>query len=218
MKLLLGSVFARKDWLILGVQFRVKMTLRSAASPRRALATHSASNCISSELLKSHLPFTSITLAIHLSSVIHMSFTYGSLGQQDVQWMLHNWLNRAWKPASTKHYLIFWFSTMALQQYCLCILVPLISFQCPFSLSVFGSRPLSGPFHCQMPTMWPITETRRPTLIPLSVNKLPIFVSGKTNDSVLLVFLFFQTCNSNFVGHRCISYICFNLESFQIKD
>ena len=44
----------------------VKMTLRSVARPRRALARHSTGTCISSGTLKSHLYFTSIALAIHL--------------------------------------------------------------------------------------------------------------------------------------------------------
>ena len=143
------------------------MTLRSAARPRWALAGHSAGTCISSGELKSHLSFT-------CSSLIHTSFTCGSLGLQHVPGMLHNLLNRAWRPASTKHSLILWFSAKALP-----ILVPLISFQCPFFLLVFCSQTLPGPFHCQMPTMWPMTETGRPTLIPLSVIKLPIFVSVK---------------------------------------
>ena len=55
------------------------MTLRSAARPRRALVRHSAGTCISSGTLKSHLYFTSITLAIHMflshSHVFHLSVT-----------------------------------------------------------------------------------------------------------------------------------------------
>ena len=44
----------------------VKMTLRSAARPWRALTRHSAGTCISFGTLQSHLCFTPIALVIHL--------------------------------------------------------------------------------------------------------------------------------------------------------
>ena len=54
----------------------VKMTLKLAARPRRALARHSAGTYISSDRLQSHLCFTSATLVIHLflshSQVFHL--------------------------------------------------------------------------------------------------------------------------------------------------
>ena len=46
-------------------KFMVKMTLRSAARPQRALARHLAGTCISLGTLQSHLCFTPITLVIH---------------------------------------------------------------------------------------------------------------------------------------------------------
>ena len=58
----------------------VKMTLRSAARPRRALARHSANTCLSSGTLQSHLCFTPITHAIHSflshSHVFHLWVTW----------------------------------------------------------------------------------------------------------------------------------------------
>ena len=58
----------------------VKVTLRSAARPRRALARHSAGTYISSGTLQSHLCFTSVTLVIHLflshSHVFHLWVTW----------------------------------------------------------------------------------------------------------------------------------------------
>ena len=65
---------------------------------------HSRVNCVSLQL---HLSFT-------CSSLLHMSFTCGSLGQQGDQRMLYNWLIRAWRPASTKHYLVVCLSAKAL--------------------------------------------------------------------------------------------------------
>ena len=57
----------------------VKVTLRSAARPRWALARLSPGTCISSGTLKSHLSSTSITLVIHLflcnSHVVHLWVT-----------------------------------------------------------------------------------------------------------------------------------------------
>ena len=67
----------------------VKMTLRSAAYPWRALAKHLAGTCISFGTLQSHLCFAPITFVVHLFlSSIHTSFTGGSLDQQSVQWIL----------------------------------------------------------------------------------------------------------------------------------
>ena len=74
---------------------------------RRALAFrlgHSRVTCVSPQL---HLSFTR-------SFLIQTSYTCGSLGQQSVQWMLHNWIIRAWKPASSKHSPVLWFSAKAL--------------------------------------------------------------------------------------------------------
>ena len=154
----------------------VKMTLRSAARPRQALARHSAGTCISSGTLQSHLCFTPITLVIH-SFLFHSHFFH----------MLHNWLVRAWRLASTKHSLILWFSAKALP-----ILVSLISFQCLSFPSVVSAQTFPCHFPGSKPTVWPMTEQRRPTLMPLPVILLPIFVSGKTIDYFLRVVHFFM--------------------------
>ena len=151
------------------------MTLRSAARRRRALARRSLTHSV-----QLHLSFTR-------SFFIHISFTCQSLGQQSVLWMLHNWLIRAWRLASTKHSLIRWFSAKALP-----LSVPLISFQCLSIPSVVSSQPFPGHFPCLKPTVWPMTEQRRPTLMPLSVILLPISVSGKTIDYFLRVHFFMQ--------------------------
>ena len=92
----------------------VEMTLRTAARLWRSLARHSVGTYISSGTLQSLFCFTSVTLVIHLflshSHVFHLWVT----GQQSVQWMLRNWLIRAWKPASSKHSPVLWFSAKAL--------------------------------------------------------------------------------------------------------
>ena len=150
---------------------------------RRALAFlvgHSRVTCVSLQL---HLSFT-------CSFLIHTSFTCGSLDQQSVQWMLHYWLVRAWRLASTKHSLICWFSAKALP-----ILVPLISFQCLSFPSVVSSRTFSGHFPRLKPIVCPMTEQRRPTLMPSSVILLPISVPGKTIDYFLRgLHSFIQVC------------------------
>ena len=74
---------------------------------RRALAFHLGHSRVTCVSLQLHLSFTR-------SFLIHTSFTCGSLGQQSVQWMLHNWIIRAWKPASSKHSPVLWFSAKAL--------------------------------------------------------------------------------------------------------
>ena len=57
----------------------------------------------------------SLCVSLHLqllftcSSLSHTYFTCGSLGQQSVQWVIHSWLIRAWRPAFPKHSLISWF-------------------------------------------------------------------------------------------------------------
>ena len=127
----------------------VKVTLRSAFH-----LGHSRVTCASLQL---HLSFA-------CSFLIHTSFTCGSLDQQSVNQMLHNWLCRAWRLASTKHKLIHWFSAKALP-----ILVSLISFQCLSFLSMVSSQTQPGHFPCWKPTVWPMTELRRPTLMPLTI-------------------------------------------------
>ena len=110
----------------------VEMTLRSAARPRwhsqgtrRTLAFHLGHSRVTCVSLQLHFLFT-------CSSLIHTSFTYGSLCQQGVQWVIHNWLIRAWRPAFTKHSLILWISAKALP-----ILVTSLSLEMPHSPSRF---------------------------------------------------------------------------------
>ena len=86
---------------------RVKMTLRSAARPsehsrgtQHTLAFHLGHSRVTCGSLQLHLLFT-------CSSFIKTSFTWGSLGQQGVQWVIYNWQIRAWRPASTKHSQVF---------------------------------------------------------------------------------------------------------------
>ena len=115
----------------------VKMTLGQqpalgghSRDTRRALAFHLG-----------HLRVTCISLQLHLlftcSSLIHTSFTYGSLGQQSVQWMLHNWLISARRPAFTKHSLTLWCPEKALPGTSFgpidFISMPLLSLHWPFS-------------------------------------------------------------------------------------
>ena len=90
-------------WFGYFVVLLVKMTLRSAARPRRALARHSGHSRVTCVSLQLHFSFI-------CSSLIHMYFTCGLLGQQSVQWMLHNWLIRALKPAYSKHLPVLWIS------------------------------------------------------------------------------------------------------------
>ena len=149
--------FPQTDNSLVVEEWEEKMTLRLAARPRRALAFH----------LK-HSRITCISLQLHLlltcSSPLHTSFTCGTLGQQSVQWMLHNWLISACRSASTKHSLILWFSAKALLS-----LVLLIPFQYLSFPSVDSSQTLPGHFPFLKLTVWPMTETRRPTLMPLQV-------------------------------------------------
>ena len=146
---------------------------------RRALAFHLGHSRVTCFSLQLHMSFTR-------SFLIHTSFTCGSLDQQSVQWMLLNWLVRAWRLASTKHSLIRWFSAKALP-----ILVSLISFQCLSFPTVVSSQTFPDHFPCSKPTVWPMTEQRRPTLMPLPVILLPIFVSSKTIDYFLRVLHIF---------------------------
>ena len=127
----------------------VKVTLRSAFH-----LGHSTVTCVSLQL---HLSFA-------CSFLLHTSFTCGSLDQRSVNQMLHNWLCRAWRLASTEHKLIHWFSAKVLP-----ILVSLISFQCLSFLSMVSSQTQPGHFPCWKPTVWPTTELRRPTLMPLPI-------------------------------------------------
>ena len=94
----------------------VKITLRSAARPRRALAFHLRHSRVTCTSLQLHLLFT-------CSSPIDMSFTCGSLDQQSVLWRRNNWLISAWRPAQMK--LNLWFPAKALLP-----LVLLNSLQC----------------------------------------------------------------------------------------
>ena len=98
--------------------------------------------------------------------LINSKNTSGSLDQQSVERMLHDWLVRAWRPAPTKH---LWFPAEALPK-----LAPLISFQCLSFPSMVSSQTFPRHFPCSKPTMWPVTEQRRPTLTPLPVILLPI--------------------------------------------
>ena len=93
---------------------RVKMTLRSAARPsehsrgtQHTLAFHLGHSRVTCGSLQLHLLFT-------CSSFIKTSFTWGSLGQQCVQWVIYNWQIRAWRPASKKHSPSLWISEKAL--------------------------------------------------------------------------------------------------------
>ena len=98
----------------------VKKTLRLAVPPTLcALARHLSGTCISSWTHKSPCVSLQVHLLFTCSSLIHMSFNCGSLGQQSFQWMLHNWLIRAWRPAATKHWVKFLFSAKRLYPCCL---------------------------------------------------------------------------------------------------
>ena len=65
-------------------------------STRRALVFHVGNSRVSLVSLQLHLSFPCSTLN-------PSSFTSGSFCKQRVQWMLHNWHIRAWRPASRKH-------------------------------------------------------------------------------------------------------------------
>ena len=79
---------ARSPWWVVLIfydcyKFLVKMTLRSAARPRRALARHSVGTYISSGTLQSHLCYTPITLIVHLflcchSLIFHLWVTWSA--------------------------------------------------------------------------------------------------------------------------------------------
>ena len=93
---------------------RVKMTLRSAARPsehsrgtQHTLAFHLGHSRVTCGSLQLHLLFT-------CSSFIKTSLTWGSLGQQGVQWVIYIWQIRVCRPASTKHSPILWISEKAL--------------------------------------------------------------------------------------------------------
>ena len=89
---------------------------------QHTLAFHLGHSRVTCGSLQLHLLFT-------CSSFIKNSFTWGSLGQQSVQWVIYNWQIRAWRPASTKHSPILWISEKVLP-----ILVTSLSLNC---LSVF---------------------------------------------------------------------------------
>ena len=111
---LIAGIVSTKIWPDIPQKSKsVKMTIGSAARPWQALARHSAGTCISFGTLQSHLCSLQLHLSFTCSSLIHTSYTCGSLDQQSVQWMLHNWLFRAYKPASSKHWPVLWFSVKA---------------------------------------------------------------------------------------------------------
>mgnify|MGYP001795886735 CR=1 FL=1 len=91
-------------------RLQVKMTLRSAARPRRALTGHSAGIFVSLHSLRFHLWFTPSTLPIHLvisySHTFHLSVTYL------VCKMSSNCFTKDWsgRRAFTKHSITSWFS------------------------------------------------------------------------------------------------------------
>ena len=164
------------------------MALRSAARIRRALARHSTSTCIFSGTRQSHLCFTPITLVIH-------SFLSRSH-------FLHLWVNWSAKLPLNASLLTcqgleasFYKAFINSLVFCkgFTYFYP-FDFSSMFSLpSVVSSQPFPGHFPCSKHTVWPMTEKRRPTLMPLAVILLPIYVSGKTIGYLLWVLHFLHT-------------------------
>ena len=71
------------------------------------------------ETLGGHLNFiwdTPESLVFHPNYTCHspVPFSFTRLTLVSVQWMLYNWIIRAWKPASSKHSSVLWFSAKAL--------------------------------------------------------------------------------------------------------
>ena len=164
----------------------VKVTLRSAARPRRALARHSAGTCISSWTLQSQLCFTPITLVIHLflshSHLFHLWVTWSVRCPVNASQLTCQGLGTSFYKAFTNS-LVFCKGIIP-------ILVPLISFQCLSFHSVVSSQTFSGHFPRLKPIVSSMTEQRRPTLMPSAVILLPISVPGKTTDYFLRVLHF----------------------------
>ena len=81
----------------------VKITLRSAARPRRALAGHSEGTLASSGALKSHLNFTSLR-ASHLfrshSHIFHLWVTWSAKCLVNASWLIYQWLEARFRPIS----------------------------------------------------------------------------------------------------------------------
>ena len=177
------------------------MTLRSAARPQRALARHSAGTCISPGTFQSHLCFTPITLVIHLflsrSHFFHLWVTWSAKCPVNASLLTCQGLEASFYKAFNN---LLVFSAKAFP-----ISVPLISFQCLSFPSVVSSQPFPGHFPCSKPTVWPMTEPRRPTLMPLSVILLPICMSGKQLATFYEVALF----NTRFKFHifHCCIYL-----------
>ena len=84
----------------------------------------------------------------------------------------------------------------------------------PLSLCLCGLSPdIPRSFPCLKPTVSPMTEQWRPTLMPLSVILLPISVSGKTTG----VALFHTSLQLHFIGHIGQSIVCVELFKLKIK-
>ena len=140
-----GSLYTRVDWIpqwiskklthlpsnmiVKAIQFTCKHILwyKLLLSWQPTLSGDLWGTCISSGRsrvacvsLHNHLSFT-------CSSLIHTSFTSGSLGQQGVQQALHNW--RAQRPASKSTYQFFGF------QQSLVLFSPLFNRKSPSALA-----------------------------------------------------------------------------------
>ena len=141
--------------------------------------------------------------------VINSKNTCGSLDQQSVKRMLHDWLVRAWRPAPTKHSR---FPAEALPK-----LAPLISFQCLSFPSMVSSQTFPRHFPCSKPTMWPVTEQRRPTLTPLPVILLPIQGLVKQLITFYTICTFSCKCAMHFGGHVDQSIVYVQLFKLKVK-
>ena len=168
------------------------MTLRSAVRPRRALAFHLGHSRVTCVSLQLHLSFCFLSRA----HFFHLWGTWSAKRPVNASILTCQGLKASFYEAFTNSLFFF---TKALP-----ILVPLISFQCLSFPSVVSSQPFPGHFPCSKPTVWPMTEQRRPTLMPLSVILLPIYVSSKTIGYFLWVLYFLLQDFRFHIFHFCI--------------
>ena len=154
-------------------RLQVKMTLRSAARPRRALTGHSAGIFVSLHSLRFHLWFTPSTLPIHLvisySHTFHLSVTWsarcpvtasqrtgqgGELSQNTQKPLDFQKCSPNALPLEVSH----------------------ISLQChSLPLMISSQLPL-GHSACQLLYVWTVAERSRPTHWPLSVIQLLFYL------------------------------------------
>ena len=184
------------------------MTLRSEARHRRALAGHPAGTCISSWTLKSLLYFTSITLDSHLflshSHVFHLWVTWTSKVSSecfmiDLSVLVGQYLQSTNFLVSSKGFTSFGpvdFNSMPLLS--LCGLFP----DTPWSFSFSGA-------HC-VTNDW-TKEAYTHVLVSHLVTCILCLLKHFTNF-YLCYTIFMQL---EFIGHRWINYVCFNI--FKLK-